>query len=107
MNDVFHALSHPARRNVLALLKERAISAGEIADRLGIAKPTLSGHLNILKAADLVSVERQGTTLIYRVNVSVLEDGLAGAMDLFTIGNDAIAKARRRLSKTSKKGKTV
>lgn len=86
MSDVYKALSHPVRRKIIALLRERARSAGEIAEAFDLSKPTLSGHFNVLKAADLVTDERQGTTLIYRVNVSVLEDAVAGLMDLFKIG---------------------
>ncbi|MEM8770243.1 MAG: autorepressor SdpR family transcription factor [Pseudomonadota bacterium] len=86
MNDIYKALAHPVRRQILAALRERAHSAGEIADLFSIAKPTLSGHLNVMKNADLVSVERRGQTLIYRVNISVLEDALANLMDMFKIG---------------------
>ena len=86
MSDVYKALSHPVRRRIIALLRERARSAGEIAEAFDLSKPTLSGHFNVLKAANLITDERKGTTLIYRVNVSVLEDAVAGLMDLFKIG---------------------
>jgi len=85
-NDVYAALSSPVRRKVLALLRDRAMAAGELADQVSVTKPTLSGHLNVLKAADLVSVERQGARLVYRINLSVAEDALAGLMDLFQLG---------------------
>jgi len=88
MSDVYKALAHPVRRKILALLRERAHSAGEIADTFSVSKPTLSGHFNVLKAAGLVTDERQGAMVIYRVNISVLEDALAGLMDLFKIGAD-------------------
>lgn len=86
MSDVYKALAHPVRRKIIALLRERARSAGELAEDFDLSKPTLSGHFNILKAAGLIIDERQGTTLIYRVNVSVLEDAVSGLMDLFRIG---------------------
>ena len=82
MNDVFDALAHPVRRKVLKLLRKRAMSAGDIADQFDLAKPTLSGHFAVLKAADLVTTERQGTTILYRVNMSVLEEATAALMDL-------------------------
>jgi DNA-binding transcriptional ArsR family regulator len=82
MSDVFDALAHPVRRKILKLLRKRAMSAGEIADKFDLAKPTLSGHFAVLKAADLVTTERQGTTIIYRVNMSVLEEAAAGLMAL-------------------------
>ena len=61
MNEVFEALAHPVRRDILKLLRRKAMSAGEIAEHFPIAKATLSGHFNVLKNADLVSTERQGT----------------------------------------------
>jgi len=85
MSDVYKALAHPVRREILAMLRQRAHSAGDLADAFTLAKPTLSGHFNILKNAGLISVERKGTTLIYRLNISVLEDAVAGLMDLFNV----------------------
>jgi ArsR family transcriptional regulator, arsenate/arsenite/antimonite-responsive transcriptional repressor len=82
MSDVFDALAHPVRRTILKLLRKRAMSAGEIADKVDIAKPTLSGHFAVLKAADLVSAERQGTTIIYRLNMSVVEEALGVLMGI-------------------------
>ncbi len=58
------------------------MSAGELADKIDIAKPTLSGHFSVLKAADLVGTERRGTTIIYHLNMSVLEEALAALMDI-------------------------
>lgn len=82
MNEVFEALAHPIRRDILKLLRKRAMSAGEIAEHFTIAKPTLSGHFTVLKHADLVTTERQGTTIIYRLNMSVMEEALAAFMAL-------------------------
>ncbi|MEJ1969275.1 MAG: autorepressor SdpR family transcription factor [Rhizomicrobium sp.] len=82
MSDVFDALAHPARRKILKLLRKRAMSAGELADRFDLAKPTLSGHFAVLKAANLVTTERRGTTIIYRLNMSVLEETAAALMEL-------------------------
>ena len=78
INAVFEALSHPVRREVLALLRQGPMSAGELAEHFDIAKPTLSVHLAKLKDADLVSVERRGTSLIYHLNMSILEEALSG-----------------------------
>ena len=82
INTVFEALSHPVRRKVLALLKKGPMSAGDLAEHFDIARPTLSVHFNKLKQADLVAVERQGNSLIYHLNTSVLQDALAGILDL-------------------------
>jgi DNA-binding transcriptional ArsR family regulator len=82
MNEVFEALAHPVRRDILKLLRKRPMSAGDIAAHFTIAKPTLSGHFAVLKSADLVTTERQGTTIIYQLNTSVMEDALAAFMAL-------------------------
>src|SRR5215510_12799535 len=77
INDVFEALSHPVRREILRLLKKRPMSAGELAEHFDLSKPTLSVHFAKLKDADLVSVERNGTSLIYHLNLSILEEALS------------------------------
>ncbi len=89
MTDVYRALAHPSRREILAALTKGPLSAGDIADALNIAKPTLSGHLGVLKDADLVDVERRGVTLIYRINASVAEETMANLMSLFRVGEAA------------------
>ena len=78
INAVFEALSHPVRREILALLRKGPMSAGELAEHFDIAKPTLSVHFAKLRDADLVSVERRGTSLIYHLNMSILEEALSG-----------------------------
>jgi ArsR family transcriptional regulator len=78
INAVFEALSHPVRRKILALLKGGPKSAGELSEHFDIAKPTLSVHFAKLRDAGLVSVERRGTSLIYHLNMSILEEALSG-----------------------------
>ncbi|BBD36039.1 ArsR family transcriptional regulator [Aminobacter sp. Y103A] len=82
INAVFEALSHPVRRRILALLKKGPLSAGELAGHFDLTKPTLSVHFNKLKEAELVAVERRGTSLIYHLNTSILEDALTGLLSL-------------------------
>lgn len=82
INAVFEALSHPVRRKVLALLKAGPLSAGELAEHFEISRPTLSVHFAKLKEAELVAVERQGTSLIYHLNTSILEQALANVLSL-------------------------
>lgn len=88
INAVFEALSHPVRRKILALLKQGPMSAGALAGHFVISRPTLSVHFNKLKEAELVSAERRGTSLIYHLNMSVLEGALAGILDLTEQSND-------------------
>ena len=78
INAVFEALSHPVRRKILALLRQGPLSAGELAAHFDIAKPTLSVHFAKLRDAGLVTVERRGTSLIYHLNMSILEEALSG-----------------------------
>ena len=82
INAVFEALSHPVRRKVLALLKQGPMSAGDLAEHFALSKPTLSVHFNKLREAELVEVERRGTSLIYHLNTSILEEALAGILSL-------------------------
>lgn len=76
MSDVFKALAHPARRKILELLKVRDRTAGELAELVGEAPSTMSGHFAVLKAADLVRADKNGTTITYSLNLSVLEEAL-------------------------------
>ena len=62
------------------------MSAGEISDRFPVARSTLSGHLNVLKDARLVVTERQGTTIMYSLNMAVYEELLATVMNLLGVG---------------------
>jgi len=82
MNAIFKALNDPTRREILALLRERDLSAGAIAAHFSISKPSISHHLDLLKRAELVSVERRGQSLIYSLNTSVVEELLAWVLDL-------------------------
>ena len=83
MNEAFKALSDPTRRAILHELRKGPRSAGELAERFPLAKSTLSGHFNVLKAADLVATEKQGTTVIYRLNASVFDEVLGYLIGLF------------------------
>lgn len=88
MTLVYKALADPTRRRVLQLLRTREMSAGEIAEQVDVAKPTLSGHFAVLRDAGLIEAQRQGTSLIYRLNTSVLEDALTALMEGFGLGVD-------------------
>jgi ArsR family transcriptional regulator, repressor of sdpIR and other operons len=76
MSSVFKALADPTRRQVLALLRERPMSAGELADAFDVSKPTMSAHFNILREAGLIDASRHGKSIIYRLKMSVLEEAL-------------------------------
>ncbi|MEI9903527.1 MAG: autorepressor SdpR family transcription factor [Asticcacaulis sp.] len=86
MSEIYKALADPTRRRILELLRDGELSAGELAAHVRVSKPTLSGHLSVLKAAGLIDVTRQATSLIYRLNTSVLEDALFALMSAFKVG---------------------
>lgn len=92
MNLVFRALADPTRREILQLLRARRMTAGEIADQFDLSKPTLSGHFAILREAGLVTSDKTGTTVTYRLNISVLEDALLGFADTFGIGEPNVRR---------------
>jgi ArsR family transcriptional regulator len=94
MNEVFHALSDPTRREILRLLQTSDMTAGEIADRFPLAKSTLSGHFNVLKHAGLIVAEKNGTTVVYSLNVSAVEQALAAMMNLLAVGKGSESKAK-------------
>ena len=85
-NNVFSALGHPLRRQVMDLLRKGPRTSGELADAFEASWPTVSRHLSVLKDADLITAERQGTSIIYRANTSVIEDAAAALLAL--IGKD-------------------
>ncbi len=82
MNDVFKALNDETRRQILTMLRKRDMSAGEIADKFNISKPSISHHLEILKRAGLVSSEKQGQFIIYSVNTTIIDDLLQWVLTL-------------------------
>jgi ArsR family transcriptional regulator, arsenate/arsenite/antimonite-responsive transcriptional repressor len=84
--SAFKAIADPNRRRILALLRMRTMTAGEIADHFNLAKSTLSGHFNILKAAGLIEEERRGNTIVYSLNLSVVEELMVAIMDM--LGTD-------------------
>lgn len=81
-NNVFKALSDPTRRKILQLLKEKDLTAGEIADYFDISKPSISHHLNLLKQADLVMDERRGQNIVYSLNTTVFQEILSFFLNL-------------------------
>jgi DNA-binding transcriptional ArsR family regulator len=85
MNSIYKALADPTRRRILELLRDRDLTAGEIAQHFNLAKPTLSGHFAVLKEADLIQADKVGTTITYHLNLSVLEESLLTLINTFGI----------------------
>lgn len=91
MNIVFEALAHPTRRAILEKLKGGSRSAGDLADDFNVAKPTMSGHFAKLKEAGLIQADQRGTTILYSINLSTLEEvvlGFLGKMGVAAKGDE-------------------
>ena len=83
MSKAFKALSDKTRREILKLLKNRDMSAGEIAEHFDMSKPSISKHLDILREAELVSSEKKGQFIIYSINTSVIQEVLGNFLEIF------------------------
>jgi DNA-binding transcriptional ArsR family regulator len=88
MNQLFEALAHPTRREILELLKKGSASAGEIAEHFDVSKPTMSGHFAKLREAGLIHADKNGTSIIYSLNLSLLEEVLLGFMGRMGLAPD-------------------
>ena len=82
MNSLFKALNDETRRQIIELLKDEDLNAGEISNHFNISKPSISHHLDILKRADLISSEKKGQFIQYSLNTSILEDLLSWILTL-------------------------
>ena len=105
MSEVFKALSDPTRRHVLQLLSKQPMTAGELADHFPVSKATMSAHFAILREANLIAADKAGTTITYRLKLSVLEEALLGFAEGFGIGQPAKPKRTRRTA--AKREKTA
>ena len=74
MQDTLQALADPTRREILNLLKQSRMSAGEISNHFSISGAAVSRHLSVLKEADLIRDERDGKYIYYELNATVLEE---------------------------------
>lgn len=74
MNILFKALNDQTRREILELLQKKDMTAGDIADRFHISKPSISHHLDLLKQAGLVDALKEGQFIYYSLNTTVVDD---------------------------------
>ena len=82
MNTLFRALNDPTRRQILEILREGDLTAGEIAERFDMTKPSISHHLDLLKQAELVSADKRGQFIYYTLNNTVLDEFLSWIVTL-------------------------
>ena len=80
--ETFKALSDPVRREILQMLKNGAMSAGDIASRFDMTGATVSYHLKVLKKADLIWEKKEKNFIFYELNTSVLEEIMLWISDL-------------------------
>ncbi|HET9332948.1 MAG TPA: autorepressor SdpR family transcription factor [Gemmatimonadota bacterium] len=88
MDDTIHALADPTRREILRMLREKDLAAGEIAARFDMTAPTVSHHLSVLKEAGLVQAERNGRSVVYSIDTTVVQEFLAEMMRFFGKGGN-------------------
>lgn len=90
----YSALSDPTRRQILKLLRSGSRPAGEIAREFHQSAPTISHHLKTLEQVGLVRSERRGTSIVYTLQASVLEEVAAELLDLVSAGGRTAKKGR-------------
>lgn len=83
MSDAFKALADPTRREILQLLKDKDLTAGEISSKFTISKPAISKHLDVLKNSELVFCRKEGQYIFYSINTTALQNILGGFLELF------------------------
>lgn len=89
MDPIFRALADPTRRRILELLSDGERTAGELAAEFPIAFPSVSRHLAILRAAELVAARREGQNIHYRLNTTVVQDVMRYFLKTFSGEGDA------------------
>lgn len=100
IDRIFEALSSRTRREILAYLSAQELTAGEIGERFEMSAPAISRHLSVLSAAGLVSSERRGQFIFYRLIADNLVNTLTGfAFEVCPSAGPLKREARRKASK--------
>ena len=104
IDRIFEALASSARRQILAYLSETELTTSELAQRFEMSTPAISRHLSVLENAGLVSSERQGQRVLYRLNQESLVNTLADfAFEVCPVGRP-LKRESRALRKLREKG---
>jgi ArsR family transcriptional regulator len=98
MDKVFEALASAPRRKILAYLSETELSAGAIAARFDMTKPSLSRHLSILEAAGLVASDKRGQFVYYRLQRDTLAHTLSGFLQAVCPVSQQLKRESRALA---------
>lgn len=91
-NSAFKALADPTRREILSMLRHGEMTAGALAERFDMTKPSMSHHFTVLREADLITSRREGQQIWYGLNTTVVQDLLAWTMDLLKDGRHSKGK---------------
>ena len=95
-NHAFRALADPTRREILDCLRHGEMTAGALAEKFDMTKPSMSHHFAVLKEADLITSRREGQQIWYGLNTTVVQDLVAWAMHLAQDGNGNGKNGRKR-----------
>ncbi len=87
-NQAFKAIADPTRREILRLLRYGEMTAGDLAERFDMTKPTMSHHFAVLKGADLLTSRRDGQQIWYGINTTAVQNLMAWTMDLIRGADD-------------------
>ncbi len=82
LNELFKALNDPTRRRILEMLREKDLTAGEIAAQFDMSWPSVSHHLELLRKAGLVVSQKEGQYLYYSINTTVMDEMLQWLLQL-------------------------
>jgi ArsR family transcriptional regulator len=94
INETFRALADPTRREILDLLRQGEMTAGALAEKFDMSKPSMSHHFAVLKEADLITSRRDGQQIWYGLNTTVVQDLMAWAVRLTEDGKKNGRKPR-------------
>ena len=82
MNILIKALDDPTRRQIIELLKKKDMTAGEIAEKFNMTKPSISHHLDLLKQAGVIAGVKEGQYITYSLNTTVFDELVKWIMDV-------------------------
>lgn len=99
MNALFKALDDPTRRQILEMLREKDMTAGEIADAFTISKPSISHHLDLLRQANLVLSIKEGQFVRYSLNTTVFDEMLSWVIAFTGNKKSKTASSKKRGTK--------
>lgn len=93
MQAALRAIAEPRRREILRLVRDTELPAGDIASHFDVSRPAISQHLRVLKEAGLVAERREGTRRLYRARLDTLAELRSFLQDFWDDGLDRLKRA--------------